>query len=88
MRLGFLRELRIFPVRTIPVILHDHTYSLSYMYVLYGLDTDSVDRLASDRTPQSIQACSLLQNIKFKMVHLKLYFNTGYVSRLEDEYRI
>lgn len=88
MRLDFLRELRIFPARTIPVILHDYTNSLSYTYVLYGLDTVSVDRLTSDRTPQSIQACSLLTNMKFKMTHLALHSNTGYVSGLKDEYSI
>jgi len=86
--LDFLCELRIFPVRTIPVILHEHTHSLSHTYVLYGLDTDSVDRLTSDRTPQSIQACSLLKNIKYKVMHLKLYFNTGYVSRLKDDFSL
>ena len=86
MRLDFLLELRIFPARTIPIIFHDYTHSLSYTYILYGLDTDSVDTLTSDRTPRSIKTRSLLINMKFKMMHPKLYFNTGYVSRLKDEY--
>ena len=82
MRQDVLRELRIFPVRTIPAILHDHTHSLAYMLILCCLDTDCVGRLTSDRTPHSIQACSLLKYIQFKMMHLELYFDKGYLSRL------